>query len=178
MTFVNKGSRPVRVAWVPQEGSDGQVRVRPQSFRVVDRAQVDLLVEPGRPGPLRVALKFTAENDDGCTDQTCVYVRGNVDRKPECRVRPTLCALDEVCVGLPEPVAVQLEIETDDKSLFRVQRRTYELDTAGLLLTERGPVEFFGPYTIAKLDLETTVQTKVSAQKSRGSSDPAQRFSQ
>jgi len=179
VTFTNNGSCPVRVSWMPSADNAGAaVGVAPESFEVVDRAKISVRVEPLRPGSrLRETLRFSAQNRDGSTGETVLYVRGAVERVSRVSVRPAMAPLGNVCAGMLESYHVELEVTSDGP--FHVQRRLYAFDTAaaGARLSPRGDAKSFGPYgdgsttqmqRTAVLNFKTPVDTEVGGKCSVG----------
>jgi len=171
VTFINNGSCPVHVTWMPSADNDGAaVRVAPRSFEVVARAQISVQVEPLRPGSrLRETLRFLAENRDGATGETVLYVRGTVEQVPEVRVRPAMAPLGSVCAGTLESYHVEFEVTSDGP--FHVQRCLYAFDADAGGLSLRSDAKSFGPYgngntntmqRMVTLNFKTPIETKVS----------------
>lgn len=171
VTFTNNGSSPVRVSWMPSADNAGAaVGVAPRSFEIVDRAEISVQVEPLRPGSrLRETLRFSAENRDGATGETVLYVRGTVEQGPEVRVRPAMAPLGSVYAGTLESYHVEFEVTSDGP--FHVQRCLYAFDTDDGELSLRGDAKSFGPYgngnttamqQMATLNFKTPIETKVS----------------
>jgi len=171
VTFTNNGSCPVRVSWMPSsDNADAAVGVAPETFEVVDQAKISVQVEPLRPGSqFRETLRFSAQNRDGSTGETVLYVRGVVEQVPRVSVRPAMAPLSNVCAGMLESYHVEFEVTSNGP--FHVQRRLYEFDaTAGAGLSLSGDAKSFGPYgngsttqmqQMTTLNFKTPVDTEV-----------------
>lgn len=145
VTFVNNGPCPVSVALVSDDPPSPVVQVEPEQFEVVGRSEISVRVTPDSPGRLRHTLRFRAENRDGRSGETFVYVRGTVEQSAQVYARPTMTAwTGTVCAGTPATYGVQLSVKSSGP--FCVQRRLYELDGRSGTLSSHGVDKSFGPY--------------------------------
>lgn len=174
--FANGGSRPVLVSRIASRETVrdlcgdlvASVWTAPESFEVPGRAtaRVRVRVEPARPGRVRRALWFRAENrDGGDVAHACVYVRGTVDRRPEVRVRPAAVVTpDEVaCAGMPAAVSYGVEFRTSaPRGPLRVRGTRYEFDDRFALRLQSGSVVVTRENGIAgPLELRAPIGTEV-----------------
>lgn len=143
------------------------VWVAPESFEVPGRGivRVRVRVEPTRPGRIRDALMFRAENRDGDAAHACVYVRGAVERAPEVRVRSAaVVAPEAACAGMPAWYAVNFRMAAA-RGPFRVRRTRYEFDGGSTLSPRPGSVVQTyenGSASRAALELQAPIGTEVS----------------
>lgn len=168
--FVNSGSCPVYVSWISDVAGDLQQRrvtsatVDPESFVVAETARVRVRMEPRVPGRLRETLKFRAENRDGDTGETHVYVRGFVEQTPDVRFQPAAVeALQTVCTGTPVSYDAEFNVQSDRP--FDVRRRLFDINVRPD--TPYG-VKSYGPYAPTgssgrtTLNFQIPINTKVS----------------
>lgn len=165
VNFINNGSYPVHVSWIPSaDNAQASIEVEPKFFEVTDRAKISVRVEPLCPGPFREMLRFVTKNRDCDTGETIIYIRGMVEQIPNVRVRPAIAPLDNICAGTLESYNVEFNVISDGP--FSVQRYLYEFDTIGTL-NLHGDVKSFGPYgngnmMYTTLNFKTPIETKVS----------------
>lgn len=162
--FINKGSYPVNVCWIPEVDSDlATVTVYPELFEVVDRTAIQLRIQPKCSGRLREALKFRAENLDGNVAEMVVYVRGFVEKTPKIYVQPAIKSLLKICAGTQTSYTVELTVKSVGP--FDVYRRLYEFNDYGNLISY-GDEKSFGPYGndffLTTLNFKTPIGTDVS----------------